>query len=88
MNVAPIARQNIHNWCVDVGTKKKPVKIPMSICEVDRGQAYGKTVDSQQTSGMIRHACYRPDENRLEIEQVGCPRFGIDRSMPAGGPVS
>ncbi|KAI8977826.1 Piwi-domain-containing protein [Trametes punicea] len=56
---------------------RRPVYLPVEICEICPGQAYRGKLDAEQTSKMIRFACNPPEFNGNAIVQQGFERLGL-----------
>ncbi|KAI0660235.1 Piwi-domain-containing protein [Cubamyces menziesii] len=70
---------------INVSTnRKRPVYLPVEICEIIPGQAYRGKLDGEQTAQMIRFACNPPDFNGNAITQQGFERLGL---RPGTAPV-
>lgn len=52
--------------CLAVGSPRRPVLLPMEVCEIPAGQRYMRQLSGDQTSEMIRIANRQPAE-RLEL---------------------
>ncbi|KAI0325766.1 Piwi-domain-containing protein [Cubamyces sp. BRFM 1775] len=63
---------------------RRPVYLPVEICEIIPGQAYRGKLDGEQTAQMIRFACNPPDFNGNAITQQGFERLGL---RPGTAPV-
>ena len=70
-----------HLPCIDVGTKHKPVWLPMELCTVVRGQAL-KRGEQPPAAEMLKMATKLPGAHRAAAEaRVKASGFGADATL-------
>ncbi|KAJ5779643.1 hypothetical protein N7457_007363 [Penicillium paradoxum] len=62
---------------VNVGTRERPVYLPMELLEIIRGQGFGGEPSSTQRQNMIKFSCRRPPQNYESIITEGLDIMGI-----------
>ncbi|KAJ5971995.1 uncharacterized protein N7479_001913 [Penicillium vulpinum] len=63
---------------VNVGTRERPVYLPMEVCEVLPGQPFHPELVKIQRQNIIKFSCRRPPENYESIMKDGLAIMGID----------
>lgn len=62
---------------VNVGTRERPVYLPMEVCDIIPGQGFGGEPSMIQRQNMIRFSCRRPPQNYDSIVTDGLDIMGI-----------
>ncbi|KXG53098.1 uncharacterized protein PGRI_001480 [Penicillium griseofulvum] len=62
---------------VNVGTRERPIYLPMEVCEVIPGQPYKPEPSMIQRQNMIKFSCRRPPQNYDSIMNEGLDIMGI-----------
>lgn len=70
---------------VNVGTREKPVYLPVEVCEVEAGQPVKSKLSSQQTANMLSFAVRgrTPAQNAQSIVSKGVGVLGIGHPLNA-----
>lgn len=62
---------------MNVGTSKKPVYLPIDVCEIPPGQSFAGELGTAQRQQMITFSCRRPPQNYDSIMREGLDITGI-----------
>lgn len=64
---------------VNCGTRDKPVYLPVEVCDVQDGQAFGSKLSPNQTSNMLGFAVMgrKPAQNAQSIVTNGVSMLGL-----------
>ncbi|KAJ5114477.1 hypothetical protein NUU61_000236 [Penicillium alfredii] len=68
---------------VNVGTREKPVYLPVEVCEVEAGQPVGTKLNASQTANMLAFAVRgrKPAENAQSIVTKGVDLLGLGEPL-------
>ncbi|KAJ5086789.1 hypothetical protein NUU61_008096 [Penicillium alfredii] len=69
---------------MNVGTRDKPIYLPIDVCTIIRGQSFGGEMSTAQRQGMIKFSCRRPPENYQSIMNEGLQIMGVNNGGTDG----
>lgn len=67
---------------INVGTKERPIYVPMEVCEILQEQAFPMrrvSLTAEQTSAMLKMAVNPPAQNFRTISKIGIATVGLDK---------
>ncbi|XP_021767509.1 protein argonaute MEL1-like [Chenopodium quinoa] len=72
--------------CIQIGSAKRHIYLPMEVCKIAHGQKYPKKLNESQVNGLLQATCQKPLERESKIiEMVKENRYSEDQMVKQFG---